>query len=231
MCLPICSCYYCANWAPRVRPWRAMHASSFVYRLTNLWMEHAYVMQIAVCIPLLWLLYSNTVLEQIQPIDLDWPDNFRLVQTGLPCPSPSHGDYYFRQVQHYTNQVPFLTPTTHQDTSGEFRAMTVTLHASTIISPAFVAFFPLIIIQVSIGTLYKLSQVNGKYPYAPSAALALSEALKAIISLLSEWRLRRRTKQSDIKGILDLCSHETKDGHDANKVHVEHYVNLHFIVL
>jgi len=32
--------------------------------VSRIWMERAYVMQIAVCIPLLCLLYSNTVLEQ-----------------------------------------------------------------------------------------------------------------------------------------------------------------------
>jgi hypothetical protein len=47
----------------------------------------------------------------------------------------------------------------------------------------------LISLQISIGILYKVSQIDGKYPYSPAGALCISEAIKLILSILAEVKL------------------------------------------
>ena len=47
-----------------------------------------------------------------------------------------------------------------------------------------VAFFGLITIQVTIGIVYKFSQVGGKYTYSPASALVVAEFMKMAISVV-----------------------------------------------
>lgn len=51
-----------------------------------------------------------------------------------------------------------------------------------------VAFVGLIIVQVTIGIVYKLSQSNGHYTYNPASALVVAEFFKLLISVFMTMR-------------------------------------------
>ena len=71
------------------------------------------------------------------------------------------------------------------------------------------AFFGLIAIQVTIGIVYKLSQVGGKYTYNPASALVVAEFFKMAISVAMMLKAARGSPSSSnlpIRGLFDFYS-------------------------